>query len=61
MILLTLRLGGTVTGEHGVGLIKVSALGRELDATAMSMHAAIKSALDPRGILNPGKTLPLLG
>jgi glycolate oxidase len=61
VILLALRLGGTVTGEHGVGLIKVSALGRELDATAVSMHAAIKSALDPRGILNPGKTLPVLG
>lgn len=54
-----LALGGTVTGEHGVGLLKRRALGAELDPTAMSMHRAVKAALDPRGILNPGKALPL--
>ena len=46
---------GVITGEHGVGLAKKrwfpDAVGREGVAT----HAAIKTALDPRGILNPGK------
>jgi glycolate oxidase len=53
-----LRLGGTVTGEHGVGLLKRSTLALELDPVARSMHDAVKAALDPRGILNPGKALP---
>lgn len=53
-----LGLGGTVTGEHGVGLLKAGRLGHELDPTARSLHAAIKSALDPLGILNPGKAVP---
>lgn len=55
---LSLRLGGTVTGEHGVGLLKRRALAVELDPVARDMHSAIKQALDPRGILNPGKSLP---
>ena len=53
-----LALEGTVTGEHGVGLLKRDALTKELDPVAIDMHAAIKNALDPRGILNPGKALP---
>ena len=53
-----LQLGGTVTGEHGVGLLKAGLLGVELDPTARDLHAAVKAALDPRGILNPGKALP---
>ncbi len=56
---LALDLDGTVTGEHGVGLLKRTVLGRELDPVARSMHASIKAALDPLGILNPGKALPL--
>ncbi|HEY5031933.1 MAG TPA: FAD-linked oxidase C-terminal domain-containing protein [Actinomycetes bacterium] len=55
---IALRLGGTITGEHGVGLIKRGYLAQELDPVARSMHAAIKDALDPLGILNPGKALP---
>jgi glycolate oxidase len=55
---IALRLGGTVTGEHGVGLLKRDALRGELDPVALSMHEAIKAAIDPRGILNPGKALP---
>jgi glycolate oxidase len=54
-----LALGGTVTGEHGVGLIKRRALGAELDDTAVDLHARVKQAWDPRGILNPGKAVPL--
>ena len=52
-------MGGTVTGEHGVGALKRAALGRELDDASKDLHATIKQALDPLGILNPGKALPL--
>jgi len=55
-----LDLGGTITGEHGVGVLKAALLGEELDETARSLHAAVKAALDPAGILNPGKALPAL-
>ena len=55
---LALGLGGTVTGEHGVGNLKARALGRELDDVAIDLHARIKHAWDPTGILNPGKALP---
>lgn len=50
-----LSLGGTVTGEHGVGLLKRGGLVKELSPTVLGMHRAIKAALDPAGILNPGK------
>jgi glycolate oxidase len=53
-----LRLGGTITGEHGVGQLKRSWLSRELDPAAAGVHAAVKAALDPKGILNPGAVLP---
>lgn len=49
-----------MTGEHGVGILKAGLLGEELDATARQLHTAIKDALDPRGILNPGKALPVM-
>ncbi len=50
-----LDLGGTITGEHGVGSLKMSGLERELPPAVQQMHSAIKDALDPRRILNPGK------
>ena len=50
-----LDLGGTVTGEHGVGLLKRSGLSRELSPAVLNMHRAVKAALDPHHILNPGK------
>jgi glycolate oxidase len=53
-----LALDGTVTGEHGVGLLKVRGLTAELDDVAVDLHRRIKDALDPRAILNPGKALP---
>jgi glycolate oxidase len=50
-----LDMGGTLTGEHGVGLIKRRWLALELGENSMDVHRAIKGALDPAGILNPGK------
>ncbi|SNT26135.1 FAD-binding oxidoreductase [Rhodococcoides kyotonense] len=49
-----LELGGTITGEHGVGRLKSSWLAVEHDETSMSVQRAVKAALDPAGILNPG-------
>lgn len=51
------ELGGTITGEHGVGLLKQPYLARQLGPEATRIHVAIKAALDPLGILNPGKLL----
>ena len=53
-----LRLGGTVAGEHGIGLLKRDALGQELDEPARALQQQLKDVFDPRGILNPGKSLP---
>lgn len=50
-----IALGGTVTGEHGVGLLKRKGLHAELSQTVVGMHHAVKGALDPAGIFNPGK------
>jgi glycolate oxidase len=52
-----LELGGTLTGEHGVGVIKRRWLAEELGEESMAVHHTIKNALDPVGILNPGKVL----
>ena len=49
---------GSITGEHGVGSLKREALAKELDDVQIDLHSRIKEALDPRGILNPGKALP---
>jgi glycolate oxidase len=52
-----ISLGGTVTGEHGVGLLKKGGMERELDAGALAQMRAVKGAIDPLGIFNPGKVL----
>ncbi|MEV7611989.1 FAD-linked oxidase C-terminal domain-containing protein [Streptomyces sp. NPDC089799] len=48
-------LGGTVTGEHGVGLLKMRGLVSELGPAVLDLHRGIKRVWDPAGILNPGK------
>jgi D-lactate dehydrogenase len=50
-----LELGGTLSGEHGVGSEKAPFVARELDTVSRELHRRIKDAFDPRGILNPGK------
>jgi glycolate oxidase len=50
-------LGGTLTGEHGVGAIKRRWLAAELGEDSMAVHRAIKAALDPDGLMNPGKAI----
>jgi glycolate oxidase len=50
-----IALGGTVTGEHGVGLLKRDGMRRELDPGSLAMQDAVRQALDPRRLFNPGK------
>jgi glycolate oxidase len=52
---LGLQLGGTITGEHGVGVLKRDLLAEEIGDLSLRVHRDIKRALDPLGILNPGK------
>ncbi|WP_326671399.1 FAD-binding oxidoreductase [Streptomyces canus] len=54
---LALRLGGTLTGEHGVGVLKRQWVAEELGSAAHALQRRIKEVFDPRGILNPGKAL----
>jgi glycolate oxidase len=51
------ELGGTITGEHGVGMLKRPYLAQQLGAETMRLHHTLKAAMDPLGLLNPGKLL----
>jgi glycolate oxidase len=51
----TLRLGGSITGEHGIGLSKAAYLPMELGQETLAVMKRIKHAFDPNNILNPGK------
>lgn len=55
---LVLKLGGTLSGEHGIGFDKREFVGRELDPEALALMRSIKQVFDPKGILNPGKIFP---
>ncbi len=57
---LVLSLQGTLSGEHGVGLVKREFVSLEIDPAAQRLMHAIKQQFDPKGILNPGKTIPAL-
>jgi glycolate oxidase subunit GlcD len=48
-------LGGTISGEHGVGLLKSGRLGLQWTPAAVALHQRIKQAFDPRNLMNPGK------
>jgi glycolate oxidase subunit GlcD len=52
---LALRLGGTISGEHGVGFVKRNWLAKQLGPRAFELHTAVKRAFDPENLLNPGK------
>ncbi|MFD5781230.1 FAD-binding oxidoreductase [Streptomyces sp. NPDC126933] len=52
---LGLELGGTITGEHGVGVLKKEWLSRELGPVGLELQRGIKQTFDPLGLLNPGK------
>lgn len=55
---LVLELDGTLSGEHGIGLVKRAFVGREIDPVALALMRQIKQQFDPRQILNPGKLFP---
>ena len=50
-----LALGGTLSGEHGIGSLKRHALPKQLDAATLAAHRLVKDAFDPRHILSPGR------
>jgi glycolate oxidase len=51
-------MGGTISGEHGVGITKAPYFGMEISRPAIELMTRLKKAFDPQGILNPGKILP---
>lgn len=55
---LTLELGGTLSGEHGIGIAKRDFMARAFDPATLAAMRAVKTAFDPDGLLNPGKVLP---
>ena len=57
---LCVEVGGTVTGEHGVGVEKIHQMCRQFDRATLEAFFAVKRAFDPPGLLNPGKVVPTL-
>jgi glycolate oxidase subunit GlcD len=51
---LAIELGGTISGEHGVGVVKTAHIGRQWNEAEVDLHDGIKTLFDPRGLLNPG-------
>jgi glycolate oxidase len=56
----SLRLGGTITGEHGVGMEKLNQMCSQFPRAELDTFTGVKRAFDPVGILNPGKVIPTL-
>jgi glycolate oxidase len=57
---LCVEAGGTVTGEHGVGIEKIDSMCEQFSADELAQFHALKAAFDPDGLLNPGKAVPTL-
>jgi len=57
MLTAAIGMGGTVTGEHGVGLLKRAGMRQELSPAVLAMQVAVKRTLDPLGLFNPGKII----
>lgn len=53
-----IRVGGSITGEHGIGMEKVDLMSKQFDEETLAMMRRIKELFDPAGMLNPGKVLP---
>ena len=51
-------LGGSFSAEHGVGLSKLNSMSRRKDPVALDVMRAVKQALDPQNLMNPGKVIP---
>jgi glycolate oxidase len=56
----TVQLGGTISGEHGVGVEKLNQMCSQFDRATLDAFGAVKNAFDPGGLLNPGKVIPQL-
>ena len=57
---LCIAVGGTITGEHGVGVEKISQMCVQFTPEELEQFHAVKRAFDPAGLLNPGKAVPTL-
>jgi glycolate oxidase len=57
---LCVSVGGTITGEHGVGMEKINQMCVQFNSDELTQFHAVKSAFDPHGLLNPGKAIPTL-
>jgi glycolate oxidase len=55
-----IAVGGTITGEHGVGIEKINQMCTQFAPAELALFRGVKSAFDPRGLLNPGKNIPTL-
>ncbi len=52
---LAVELGGSISGEHGIGWVKRGQLARQLAPRLLEIHASVQAAFDPKGLMNPGK------
>jgi glycolate oxidase len=60
ILALSVKLGGTITGEHGVGYEKINAMCVQFQTEELRAFHRVKAAFDPDGLLNPGKAVPSL-